>query len=324
VLLGLGPNALTALRSIAKHTQVLAVVRNADRGDPVVELARQLGAEVSSELAPAAVDALVGRLSPACVVVSSYDRVLREALLGRCKWVNVHYAPLPQYRGRANVNWALINGESAVGITIHELSPGLDAGDILFQQLVPIDESQTIGDLYDALNELQERHLGETVLRFINGYEGTLQDEREATYGCSRGPDDGEIDWSQTTDRIHRFIRALTDPFPGAFTFFHGKRLIVWAAKPVSDPPKYVGRIPGKVIRISAANGTVDVLTGDGVIRLSEVQFDGDPRVPAAEVIRSVRASLGLSRLDLLRRIEMLEQALREVNSSAYGEYGTP
>src|SRR5262249_88595 len=158
------------------------------------------------------------------VVISSYDRIVPPDLLRRCPFVNVHYAPLPQYRGRANVNWAIINGESHTGITIHLVDQGLDSGNILYQALITIPPADTVPALYDHLNRLQREQLGAAVGRFLAGDSGVAQDPESATYGCTRLPADGEIDWSQPTDRIDALIRALVKPFPGAFTFFNGRR----------------------------------------------------------------------------------------------------
>ena len=138
--------------------------------------------------------------APDCVVVSSYDRVLPGRVLARSPFMDVHYAPLPQYRGRANVNWAIINGERETAITVHVLAEGLDAGNILYQQRVPIGPDDTVGELYAKLNEVQRQVLAETVAAHLAGYQGEPQDEEAATYGCTRVPDDGEIDWAAPTE----------------------------------------------------------------------------------------------------------------------------
>jgi methionyl-tRNA formyltransferase len=264
---------------------------------------------VYSDLSPKAIRELVDRLGPACVVVSSYDRILPADLLAKCPFVNVHYAALPKYRGRANVNWAIINGEGYTGITIHTMAPQVDAGDILFQRLIPIDDGDTVADLYERLNSIQRSELGHTVLRLLDGDVGAPQDDRSSSYGCTRLPDDGAIDWSASTMEIDRLIRGLTPPYPGAFTYFEGARLVVWKAEPVRCPPDYQGRVPGRVISVGR-QGHVDVLTGDGVLRLIEVQREGGEPRAAGRLIRSVKTTLGLRTWDLLRRIEGLEREL--------------
>jgi methionyl-tRNA formyltransferase len=105
-------------------------------------------------------------------------------------------------------------------------------------------------------------------------------------------------------------VRALSPPFPGAFTHLDARRLVVRRAVPRPDPPVYAGRVPGRVAARSADEGWVDVLTGDGVLRLLEVSIGDGPPVPAAAEIRSTRDTLGLSTAALLARIEALEAAL--------------
>jgi methionyl-tRNA formyltransferase len=314
LLVGFGITAESALESLVESCIVVGIVRPvaaAEReSDPVAALAARHGVPLFGTTSIDALRRLVSDLGPDCVVVSSYDRVLPADLIAACRFVNVHYAPLPQFRGRANVNWAIITGQPSTAISIHVLEPDLDAGNILFQQALPIDCEDTVADLYERLNDLQRRHLGATVARFLDGDAGQPQADGESTYGCTRLPSDGEIDWSATTAEIGALVRALVTPFPGAFTFFEGRRLVIWRGSVVEAPPVFSGRVPGRVVRVSAKDGHVDVLTGDGILRLIEVEIEAGRRVPAASVLRSVRATLGLRSGDLLSRIDALEREI--------------
>jgi methionyl-tRNA formyltransferase len=320
-LIGLGVTALSALEALAERFEVVGVVREAapgpDCGDELVELASKLGLPVSQDASLRSVMTLIENLRPDCVVISSYNRILPPDLLGLSRFINVHYAPLPKYRGRANVNWAIINGEKVAGISIHRVSPGLDAGNILFQEIIPISDTDTVATLYERLNAIQRRALGDAVERFLAGAEGEPQDESQATYCCARLPEDGDINWSHGTLAIDRLIRALAAPYPGAFTWFEGKRLTILAATPIPDGPQFVGRVPGRIVAVSKSAGTVDVLTGDGALRLFEVRRDGAAPAPAASVIKSVKATLGLRVSDLMNRIEQLEFQIRERSNGA-------
>jgi len=311
LLLGMGPTALSALESLAAKFRVTGLVRSSTGGDDeVIERARTLDVTVHSGLSIEGVERAVIQSSPDCVVVSSYDRILPSRILGRCRFVNVHYAALPEYRGRANVNWAIINSEPETAITIHVIAPGLDAGNILYQQRVPIGPDDTVGDLYTKLNEVQREVLGETVTRYISGYEGEPQGETAATYGCTRVPGDGEINWASSTVQIYALIRALAPPYPGAHTYLNARRMTVLRAAPLTNAPRYVGRIPGRVVGRSRRDGHVDVLTGDGVLRIHEVATDNSAAGPAAAFIGSTKQTLGLCTADLLARIELLESRL--------------
>jgi methionyl-tRNA formyltransferase len=196
------------------------------------------------------------------------------------------------------------------------LVPELDAGPILFQQRVPIGPDDTVGDVYGRLNEMQRAHLAPAVDRHLDGDPGVPQDEAAATYGCTRVPADGEIDWRWPTDEVYALVRALGDPYPGAFTHVEGRRIVVWRAVPAVSPRRWAGRVPGRVVGRSAAEGWADVLTGDGVLRLEIVEPQGEARQPAAAAVRSVHATLGLRAADLLERLHALEAALSAQHSS--------
>jgi methionyl-tRNA formyltransferase len=317
LLVGMGPTALSALDSLASSFHVVGLVREArmvaGRSDEAAERARELQVPLFTDVSLRGVELAVKDTGPDCTVVSSYNRILHDALLSRGKFVNVHYALLPEYRGRANVNWAIINGELETAITIHVITPGLDSGNILYQKKVPIGPDDTVADIYRVLNDIQRETLGETVARYISGYGGEPQDEAAATYGCGRVPDDGEIDWSDSTKRIYALVRALAPPYPGAHTYLDGCRIVIARASALENAPAYVGRIPGRVVGVSRRGGHADVLTGDGVLRIHEVVAGGSEVAPAATFIGSTRQTLGLRPADLLARIEALEERLNRL-----------
>jgi methionyl-tRNA formyltransferase len=319
LLVGNGITALTALRSLAAHFRVEAVVRDLDPSvaDPVRAFAAENHIPVLALHDLNELTEHVSRLKPDAVVVSSYSRIIPQQVLSLSRFVNVHYSPLPRYRGRANVNWALINGEPNAAISVHLIAPGLDSGNILYQEEIPIGPTDTAGSLYDHLNTIQERELGPAVLRMLNGDAGRPQDSSGATYGCGRIPEDGEIDWRASTAQIDRLVRALGAPFPGAFTFLDCRPLIVLHAAPVINGPVYQGRVPGRVVGRSGAEGWVDVLTGDGILRLKEVALTTGEPCPAASIIKSTRATLGLSTAALLKRIDALEARLASLEQTA-------
>jgi methionyl-tRNA formyltransferase len=315
LLVGLGPTALSAFRALTAHFQLVGVVRPVDEGahtdgdtDPVAELAETQEVSLISDASIDGLGRALAATRPDLVVVSSYHRILPASVLAGRPWINVHYAPLPRYRGRAVVNWALINGESSVFVTVHSIVPGLDAGGILAQEAVPVPPRASVGELYERLNAVQERLLPDAVWRRLRGDEGDPQDESVATYCCTRLPDDGEIDWNEPTDRIDRLIRALGSPYPGAFTWLGLEQLVVHDAEPVSGV-QWAGRVPGRVVRTDAQAGTVDVLTGDGVLRIHTVSFGTSAPIPAASVIRSVKATLGLRSIDLVRALRAASAA---------------
>lgn len=315
LLLGYGPSALTALESLVKQFSVVAVVRPRGKGsleDLVERCAYERNIPIISDPNVSSVERAVIDLQPDCVVASSYGRILGKRILARAKFVNVHYSHLPRYRGLAAVNWVVANGEHETAVTIHTMTPGLDAGNILYQQVVPVGPDQTAWELLTVLNDIQLEVLGDTVVRHLEGYMGSPQDESASTFACARVPADGEIDWAASTDKIYALIRALSPPWPGAHTYLGIRRVTIVRAAPVTHTPRYEGRIPGRVIGRSSADGSVDVLTGDGILRIHEVTTEVSGVVPASAEITSIRQTLGLRAADLLVRIKELERRLDE------------
>jgi methionyl-tRNA formyltransferase len=151
----------------------------------------------------------------------------------------------------------------------------------------------TAPQLYAAVSEATR----DLILEHLPGLKsGTApriaQDHSAATFFCARTPRDGLIDWTATTAEIDRLIRGLTHPYPGARTSYQGEELIVWEAEPVDPQPVYEGRVPGRPAGF-AGDGTADILTGDGVLRLRRVQGANGVPVPAHEIVRSFKTTLG-------------------------------
>jgi methionyl-tRNA formyltransferase len=304
LLVGFGPTTRSALDGLIVPFDVIGLVRDAE--DEVTRHARACGVAVDLLTSRAEISARIAQLRPDCVVVSSYNRIFPAAVVDLCPFVNVHYAPLPRYRGRANVNWAIINHEAHAAVTVHSLTAGLDAGGVLAQELVPIEPRDTVATLYDRLNAVQARILPLGVERRLRGDLGDDQDEDDATYGCARLPEDGEIDWSGSTRDIDALVRALGGPYPEAYTYLGLERVSIVSAEPSPDTRVFAGRVPGRVVGWSAGEGWTDVLTGDGILRIHRVRTHDDDR-PAADLLGSSQLTLGLRNADLLQRIEALE-----------------
>lgn len=310
LLIGQGPTSSSALAGLLEVHDVVGLMRAAQPGDEAVSRARAAHVPVHDRMRIDDVADLVRQLQPDCVVVSSFNRILPAGLLEACPFVNVHYSQLPRGRGRANVNWAVINGDTHAAISVHELVPDLDAGGLLYQERVPIGSRTTTTQLWAALNAVQQRELGGAVTRMLAGDHGEPQDESQATYGCTRVPADGELVWHRKTDELDRLVRALSAPTPAAFTFYGLQTVWVDVAEPSPDTKVYSGRVPGRIVRISARGGWVDVLTGDGVLRLHRLRLEGGAQIDAAELLSSVTATLGLRPMDLLAELAHLRRLL--------------
>lgn len=223
----------------------------------------------------------------------------------------VHDSHLPYYRGFAPLNWSLINGEEITGVSLFRLNNLMDGGDIVLQQTLPINSDDDAPSVYEKICDATVELVVQAYTNFSKNEESFIaQNYCIGSFTCSRTPEDGVIHWSSSTKSIYNQVRALTYPYPGAFTFYELNRLTIWKAKIVDHPPNYVGRIPGRVIHISKVDGFVDVLTGDGILRIFEVQLENNARTTASNIIKSVKSTLGLGLPDLLSRIKLLEQEI--------------
>jgi methionyl-tRNA formyltransferase len=303
-LLCAGEIGYRCLRRVAESNAARLVAVFSYRVEPpqgeylekILELARSLGvpahdtANVGQEQFRAVLEGLDLDLLVAVkwrtMIPLSVTRAARGGL------VVFHASLLPNYRGFAPVNWPLINGERETGVTMFYAAEEMDAGDIIEQRARPIKDEDDAGTLDAWLNETVERMLEENLPRLAAGTAPrAAQDHSRATYAIWRGPEDGHIDWSRPTRDVFNLIRGLTSPYPGAFSMLEGRKLIVWSAEIEREPRQYVGRIPGKVERIIPGEG-VNVLTGDGTLRIKRVQLEGEEQREASEVIRRLKTRL--------------------------------
>jgi methionyl-tRNA formyltransferase len=228
------------------------------------------------------------------LLTTGYRRLIPAEVYGLCERgaVGSHFSLLPRYRGFAPLNWAVLNGARRTGVSLFHLAPGMDAGDLVDQAELEVGEDETAAELMERATALfvqvLDRHLPALLM---GSAPRRAQDEAEATYTCARVPDDGVIDWNWPARRIHALVRALSHPFPGAWTLHGGRKLFVWQTRLLEAPRRYVGLVPGRVI--GTVGDAVQVLAGDGPIELLRVQPEGEAEVDAARLLRSVRDTVG-------------------------------
>jgi methionyl-tRNA formyltransferase len=169
--------------------------------------------------------------------------------------LNLHGSLLPRLRGRAPLNWALVEGEKRIGVTLHHMVKAPDAGDIVAQRGWDIGPKDTAKDLFDRAVREARLLMEEAWPGIVAGTAPRIpQDESKATYRGRRTPEDGRIDWTAPAERIDGLVRAVTEPFPGAFTFLGGRKLMVWQGS-----PRPGSGAPGSVLApsvVAAGRGT--------------------------------------------------------------------
>jgi methionyl-tRNA formyltransferase len=192
--------------------------------------------------------------------------------------LNLHGSLLPKYRGRCPVNWVLIHDERETGVTLHYMEEKPDRGDIVAQRAVPITDADTALSLFRKLTDAAAELVRDTYPLLCAGTAPRVaQDQAQASYFGGRRPADGRIDWSQPGRTVFNLVRAVTHPYPGAFTSWQGHALYVWEARPLSAA---AGGVPGRIV---AVGPTLQVQSGSDVLELSRVQFDGEAETSGAE-----------------------------------------
>lgn len=178
--------------------------------------------------------AKVAGMKPDIIFSFYYRQLISESILAIPPKgaLNLHGSLLPKYRGRAPVNWALVNGEKETGLTLHYMLKKADAGDIVAQKRAPIVETDTALSLFKKLVPLTREILLESVPLLARGAAPRVpQDHSQATTYRGRKPEDGKIDWTKSAEEVYNLIRAVTHPYPGAFALFGQKKIFIWTAR---------------------------------------------------------------------------------------------
>ncbi|WP_282357735.1 bifunctional UDP-4-amino-4-deoxy-L-arabinose formyltransferase/UDP-glucuronic acid oxidase ArnA [Pseudomonas sp. PS01303] len=209
----------------------------------------------------------IAKLNPEYIFSFYYRNLLSEQLLATAKKgaFNLHGSLLPSYRGRAPANWVLVNGESETGVTLHRMVKRADAGAIVAQQRVAIERSDTALSLHGKLRIAATDLLRDTLPAMLQGKTSeTAQDESQATVFGRRTAADGKLLWAKPAEQLFNLVRAVTQPYPGAFCAVGEHKLIVWSAEVVKGND---GQAPGRVIsvdplRIACGEDSLVILSG--------------------------------------------------------------
>ena len=209
----------------------------------------------------------IAEMKPEVIFSFYYRNLLGEAILNNARIgaFNLHGSLLPAYRGRAPLNWVLVNGETQTGVTLHRMISRADAGAIIAQQAVEIADADDALSLHRKLTE-SAKHLLEGALPTLKSgtFSETAQDESKASYVGRRTPEDGRLEWEKPAQTLHNLVRAVSDPWPGAFSFVGTHKFIVWKSRVRSDvaPARAGTVISVSPLIIACGEGALEVMTG--------------------------------------------------------------
>ena len=232
-------------------------------------------------------------LSPDLFIVIAYGQILSSQLLEIPKVfsINIHASLLPKYRGAAPINRVLINGEKETGVTAIKMNEEMDAGDIIIQNKITIDEEDCAITLRNKLSELGASTLIEAIEKIENNnYKITPQDAREITLAPKMSKADGLINWKKSAKEINNLIRGCYD-WPGAFTYFSGKLLKIYKAQVFLQVEGNGKANPGEIVKV--IKDDIVVCTGGGDLMIEELQIEGKRRMLTKEFITGHKIKAG-------------------------------
>ena len=301
IFMGTPDFAVGTLRSLAEAGhEITLVVSQPDkpkgRGHamvptPVKVVAEELGIPVFQPVKiREATDVLEKTEADVCVV-AAFGQIIPASILHMKKYgcINVHASLLPKYRGAAPIQWAVIDGEKESGVTIMQMDEGLDTGDMLAKAIVPLDEKETGGSLFDKLSEAGGRLCVETLAKLEKGeITPEKQGESPTAYASMLDKKMGNIDWNKSAVVIERLVRGL-NPWPSAYTHLDGKTLKIWACDVL--PQSASKGESGEILEVT--KDAIHVQTGDGILVLREIQLAGKARMDAGAFLRGYKVVPG-------------------------------
>ncbi|MFN3881822.1 MAG: methionyl-tRNA formyltransferase [Nitrincola lacisaponensis] len=266
---------------------------------PVKQLALEHGLEVFQPLNFKSDEALqtLTELQPDLMIVAAYGLLLPQSVLDlpRLGCINVHASLLPRWRGAAPIHRALLAGDSETGITIMQMALGLDTGDMLYKKSLAIHADDTAGSLHDRLATLGAEALLESLPLLEQGkLTPEVQDDSLSCYAAKLLKEEGRLDWTRPAADLARQIRGL-NPWPVAFCYLNEQPLRIWAAEAVSGSTEAA---PGTLVALHQKQA-LDIATGDGILRLTQVQLPGKRALPVNALLNGQHPFTPGLRLDL-------------------------
>ena len=304
VFFGTSPFGLPSLETILKSAHTLsAIVTTPDKHtgrflslqpSPVKQWAQEkkiLLLEASAKNI-ASLEGELKKIDADVFVVVSFGVILPQSILKipRLAALNIHSSLLPKYRGPAPIHWAILNGDASTGVTVMRMAPTLDTGDILLQESTSIEPNEEGPALSQRLAVMGALALERSLSLFEKKQEiFKPQENALATYARKITKEDGRIRWNESADMIDARIRALAG-WPGTYTFWKGTRILIRqasiAGETISAAP------PGQILSASGAEG-IQVSSGKGVLRISQLQAEGKKALPASQFLLGTPLKLG-------------------------------
>lgn len=288
---------------LASEHEIIAVVTQPDRPkgrgkelakSPVKMVAEEHGIPVLQPEKIKAPEAVAGlrALAPEIILVAAFGQIISKEILELPKYgcINVHASLLPEYRGAAPIQWAILDGKEKTGITIMRMDEGIDTGDMICTAEIPISPEETGGSLHDKLAAAGGPLLLEAIRQIEEGTAVyTPQNQEAHTYAKMLRKEFGKLDFTDSAERLERYIRGL-NPWPSAYTYKDGKGIKFWSASVSYDKfePCPCGTL------VSVKDGMLWIMTGNGILQVKELQPEGKRRMTTEEFLRGYPLTPGV------------------------------
>lgn len=308
VFMGTPDYAAGALKAlIAAGHEITAVVTQPDKAKgrsnkliftPVKEVAVEHGIPVMQPKRIKTPEAIaeLGQYEADVYVVAAFGQILSQEILDMPRYgsLNIHASLLPRYRGASPIQHVIIDGETQTGITVMQMDAGIDTGDMLYKKTLDIDPKDTYETLHDKLMVLGGEAIVEALALLEKGQLfAEKQEDSLSCYAPLIRKELGKLDFSRPAAELERLIRGL-NPWPSAYTSYHGKQLKIWAAEVEGtngDAVSGQDAAPGTIVEVT--KHTIKVATGQGLLCISELQLEGKKRMSTHDFLLGVKAVAG-------------------------------
>jgi len=232
----------------------------------------------------------IKNLKPDIVLISTFNKIFDKNILRLSRFINIHHGKLPEQKGRASINWAILMGRRSIYLTFHQVVPKLDSGKIILQKKISIKKNDNYQTIQKKIGDYLKNNISKILFDYLqNKIRLKKNDSKKETWNCSRNPEDGLINFFKKKEDVHNLIKACKSKSFGAFCYLREKKIIIMDSS-IKTNRKYEGIIPGRITQIYK-NGDVDCLCQNGPITIKKIYYKNKVISPS-KIIKSTRDTL--------------------------------
>ena len=232
----------------------------------------------------------IKNLKPDVVLISTFNKIFEKKILKLSNFINIHHGRLPEQKGRASINWAILMGRNSIYLTFHQIIPKLDSGKIILQKKIDIKKNDNYQTIQNKIGRYIKINISKIILKYLqNKKKLKKNDSKKETWNCSRNPEHGLINFFKKKEDVHNLIRACKSKSFGAFCYLREKKIIILESS-IKKNRKFEGIIPGRITQIYK-NGNIDCLCKNGPITIKKI-FYNDKIMKPSKIIKSTRDTL--------------------------------